>query len=230
MPHAWAGLSGGDNRRLLGPAGTGISHQCSGDAGSVVCSESILETPSEQDSIDTVGQHISGSPHQQDGRHQIPGLNRPDQSDLVMVPGKGPQAISTTHTRQSEYHCRLLVKVPEGQDRLGLEPQDLHSPESTLGPYQVDLFATRFSTQVPRFLGQTQRPRQWMPSLRAAMLCTPTLVSNHEYLTEGQKGKSDNNSHHPTLEDTTVVSSDHGYGDRSPNSPTRVTRHSNTLP
>ena len=50
------------------------------------------------------------------------------------------------------------------------------------------------------------------------MLWTPTLVSNQEDLTEGQKGK------------VTITVITPLWKTQSPNSPTRVTRHNNTLP
>ena len=73
-----------------------------------------------------------------------------------MVSPEGDNNQGQTLDRGGECHGRLSVKAFEGQDRLDAEFQHIQLFERS--PFQVDLFVTRFSRQLPQFFSWRPDP------------------------------------------------------------------------
>ncbi len=136
-------LTGHSNRRPVVPSRERLAHKLSGTAGSIVCSPVLLEEPEEH----MLRQHHSSGLHQQLGRHSVQAtalaqelwlwcLERGIHLTAQHLPGK-ENVIADAESRVMRDRSNWMLNVIKIQE--------------TLGPLEVDLFASRLTTQLPRF-------------------------------------------------------------------------------
>ena len=80
---------------------------------------------------------------------------------LVHEPGYYPDC--GTFTASPQYNCGPRIPTNDGPVRLDVESQDLQQDPAEIGPTEVDMFASRLTTQVKRFFS-------WRPDPEAEAL------------------------------------------------------------
>ena len=134
------------------------AHQLPTITGSVPCLQMLLQREEEHQCPIENGQHLSGGIHQQDGRGSVPSFEQDKQRLPAVVSGEGHLRPNPASGGEAEQHSRCRIQGNEGQIRLDALPSDFHSFKRTFGPLEVDLFALRFSTQLPTFVSWRPDP------------------------------------------------------------------------
>lgn len=90
--------------------------------------------------------------------------------------------------------------------------QDIFRAINTLwGPLEVDLFASRFSAQLPLFFWRADPEAEATDAFKQTGLCSPTMVPNNQGVGKGASRRSNDNFGNTTMEDSTVVSCDSAH-------------------
>ena len=125
----------------MGPPRAGVAHKLSGTIGCNLGSKNIPEGSHRNISVTTTGQPDSCSIYQQHGRHSVPPTDR------------------------SEYILGVVNVVADTKSRLikdrtnwKLHPKLFQQINQIWGPLQVDLFASRLSTQMPCYFSWRPDP------------------------------------------------------------------------
>ena len=136
----------------------------------------------------------------------------PGNRSLVLVPTEKTHSCSTVHSRAREYDGRLPVEAPKRQDGLGVRTHHFQLCEHSVGPLQVDVFATRFSSNFPvSSVGDwtpNQSHRCFFTELdQYPRLCTSFFVPNFTSPSESSSRPSNSGTHHPIIAHAVMVPS-----------------------
>ena len=125
------------------------SHQCTGFLRSHIWGLGFLQAEGEKISHAEDRQHNSGGLCQSNGGNKVVNSLTASKESLALMPYKRDTTDIPTPAWKEEYQGRLPLPVLEGLIRLGAGSRELCN---RLGPTNVDLFATLFSTQLSRIL------------------------------------------------------------------------------
>lgn len=223
-------LPRGGHRRLLEHGGTSSPHQCSRDASCLLCSEGILEEQGRNRGPDSVGQYVSGVPHQQTGWYKIARFDKADKEKVCLVSGKANHNTSSTPSKKGKYHGRFPVQAPERQDRLDSQCRYFQSHQPNLGSATCGSFCNSFIYTTTTFFQLESRPRGGgNRCLFSEMgdnigICTPTMVPDYKGANENTDGRSNSGANYSPMENPTLVPYDLGHDDRLPNTSSKHPR------
>ena len=99
------------------------------------------------------------------------------------------------------------------------------------GPLEVDLFATRFSTQLDQFYRPGGHGYGCIYSALGShtSICSSSMVPNLQSVDENTNGENNCSTNHPTVESSAMVSSAANHGDRLPNTASRGARPTDSI-
>lgn len=204
-------LSRCPDRRLLECAGGEVAHKLLGNAGSILCNQSLCE--GEAASFDSAAyrQHVSSGPCQSDGRNKVPITCVSSDRSLVVVPTEAHHHYSAAHSRAGECHSRLLVKTPEGQDGLGVGAQHFQMCEPSSWSPSGRSFCNSVFKAASSFLQLEARPRGrgyrclCTELVQIPGFCAPSVVPDFTGSSESPFRPSISGADHSSLVHTGVV-------------------------
>ena len=226
---------GGEYRGLLGPTGKSFSHQRSGDAGSILCSEGIFEVPAGSVCFDPIGQSECCGPYKQVGWHEIRRPDSTDKENPEVVSGQKYSVGGLTYSRQIECNSRFPVKVRKEQDRLDTKSGYLCGTEQDLGTSTGRSVCQQVLSSAPDVFqlesGSRSGSNRCVQSTLVSDpgICTPTMVPHNESASQGTDGESNSGGDCPVMEDTGVVSGDDGDVNGSSDYSARSRRCGNSI-
>ena len=152
----WLGshLSGNQNRRPLVTPGSTRTHQLTGTPGSLPGNTILPERQEECVGALAAGQHHCSSIHQQPGWDSVPSPDAASTEAVDVVSGERHLLDNTTPTRYAEFGGGL--RVIRDRTDWHLHPSIFQQIDRRFGPLEVDLFASRLTTHLPRFF-------RWQP-------------------------------------------------------------------
>ena len=123
-----------------------------------LCLQDLCEGQNSNEGLPINGQHNCSPLHKQDGRHQIPCPGQYGSRSLGVVLTSQHPPRSAVLTGSSKYSGRPEIQSILDQHDWKLEPLIFAELNQAWVPLQIDLFATRLSTQLPRFFSWRPDP------------------------------------------------------------------------
>ena len=152
----------GQHGRTLVGGRINPSHQLPGVTGGLSSSQNLRKHSEGPDSPEN-GQYFSSDIHKSEGRYSLNSTVQSSFGSLGMVPPEAINNPSRTSTRKPQFACGLRVQNDEGSVRLA--DKSNQQIQQSLGPLQIDLFASRLTKQLPTTTagGQIQKQKRQMP-------------------------------------------------------------------
>ena len=144
------------NRGTLVKQGKDDAYKLPGTAGSNLGNQMLCQGENKNYDPLEDRQHNNNLVHLQAGGHSIPSAEPVDQRSVALVHGEKYHTESCPPSREAEHHHGRRIASDEGQNRLC--PKVFHKINQKLGPLQVDLFASRLTTQLPHCAGWRPDP------------------------------------------------------------------------
>ena len=150
----WVGSTMYENqhgRTLVNPRGNpsyqlpGITSSLSGSGN--LCKQSAPEGFNSPENR----QHLSSNIHKPEGRHTLNSVVQFSLGNLGLVSSTPTNNSSRAPTGQSKLGSRLRIQNDERSVRLDDNPKVFQQICQSLGPLQIDLFASRLTKQLPRY-------------------------------------------------------------------------------
>lgn len=133
-------------------------HKLSEAPSRVSCSKDICKRRGESTHSSPHGQCFSSKLHQQTRRDPLFCAEQLGPRPMDMVPSQPHQPHCTTYPRGDQYSSRLEVDGVSGCKRLETQFTGFCSPQQILGTLGIDLFASRLSRQLLKFVSWKPDP------------------------------------------------------------------------
>ena len=134
-------------------------HKLSRTFGWGICCQDLCERQSSNASPPVNGQFDCRPLHKQDGGHEIPCSGASGIRPMGVVPAPQYPHRGSVFTRGTKCTSRPRISGILRPSRLESGPLVVHGTKSGLGPLEVDLFASRLTTQLPRFYSWRPDPQ-----------------------------------------------------------------------
>lgn len=146
-------LQWGIHRGSMVPGRVSLARKLPGTFSWGICCEDLCERQSTNVSSVINEQHLSCPLRQQDGRHKIPSSGPLGNRSVGVV--SAAQYSHRVLNIQANRESRVLLDHHDWK----LDPSIFTQLNQVWGPIEVDLFATRLSTQLPRFYSWRPDPQ-----------------------------------------------------------------------
>ena len=156
-------VHGANDRGKMVSPGTIPSYKLSTTVSKSICPQSIYKGQGSNAGSTVNGQHISSPLHQQNGRDQVSNSSLTRQKSLGMVSRTSNCARSAAYPGNLKHRTDRESRIFVDNNDWKLAPQVFDNLNHVRGPLDVDLFATRLSKQLPRFVS-------WRPDPEAKSL------------------------------------------------------------
>ena len=157
------GVPGPEDRRSVVPAGESMAINCLELLAADLAVRTFLKDRSNVSVLLRLDKHNSSVLHQRHGGHNISQANMSSQDVVALVTGKDIWLVA-------QHLPGATIQIADAESRKmrdnfdwKLNTQVFNQIQQALGPLDIDLFASRLTHQLPRFIAGAQTPGWWRP-------------------------------------------------------------------
>ena len=148
------------DKRPLDDGGSGGTQKLSRVASGVSSTADVCQGQDQPDRISPDRQCDGNDVHQQEKRNAFPEFDPASQEGVELVHGEGHIPRSGTYSREENTIADAESRAFKDWWDWMLNPELFRRIQLRFGPLEIDLFASRASTQLPRFFSwRSARPR-----------------------------------------------------------------------